>query len=75
MGEYAEDVLEGLRDQETGEIIDGTAPGHPRSKARATRDMPCIVPGCNKKFRPTTQYDDFLAHYQQRHAPLPRSGS
>ena len=30
MGEIAEMVLEGFLDEETGEVIDGTAPGYPR---------------------------------------------
>ena len=30
MGEIAEMMLEGLLDEETGELIDGEAPGYPR---------------------------------------------
>lgn len=30
MGEIAEMMLEGFLDEETGEVIDGTAPGFPR---------------------------------------------
>lgn len=71
MGEYSDEVLSGFRDQETGAIIDGLEPGFPRSKCRAARDLPCVVPGCAKKFRPTTQYDDFLAHFQKQHQVKP----
>lgn len=35
--------------------------------ARPTKDCPCIVPGCDKKFRPITQYEDFLTHYRVKH--------
>lgn len=31
MGQYADDVIDGIVDGETGEIIDGEAPGYPRS--------------------------------------------
>lgn len=32
-----------------------------------SRQCPCIVPGCAKKFRPTTDYTAFLDHYRQKH--------
>lgn len=32
MASLADDIQSGLRDQESYEIIDGTAPGYPRSK-------------------------------------------
>lgn len=31
MAEYADMLIEGLLDEETGELIDGEAPGYPRS--------------------------------------------
>jgi hypothetical protein len=33
MGDIADMMIEGLLDEETGELIDGTAPGYPRSAA------------------------------------------
>jgi hypothetical protein len=45
-------------------VIDKPAP----SKVdRYTKDVPCVVPGCDKKFRPTTEYQVFLAHFQKKH--------
>ena len=38
MGEIADLLIEGLLDEETGEIIDGDAPGYPRSPARDARN-------------------------------------
>lgn len=38
MGEIAEMMLEGLLDCETGEFIDGLAPGYPRTLESAARD-------------------------------------
>jgi len=37
MGEYADMVLEGLIDGETGELIDGDAPGYPRSASQGSQ--------------------------------------
>ena len=37
---------------------------------RATRpgkDLACIVPGCAKKFRPSTDYSALLIHLSQKH--------
>jgi hypothetical protein len=58
--------------------IDGDAPSYPRrmsdlrcerefKRTRPTKDIPCVVPGCAKKFRPSTAYRDFLDHYRQKH--------
>jgi hypothetical protein len=41
MGEIAEAMLEGLLDEETGELIDGYAPGFPRRMS----DPDCYYPG------------------------------
>ena len=38
MGEYADMYLDGTLDVETGELIDGDSPGHPRSPARDRRE-------------------------------------
>jgi hypothetical protein len=78
MGEIADMMLEGFMDEETGEIIDGHSPGYPRRMSdrkedrqfkaeRPTKDCPCVVPGCAKKFRPSTMYRDFLDHYRMKH--------
>jgi hypothetical protein len=52
MGELANETLDGLRDMETGEIIDGRAPGHPRRapkpKMKTPRHAEC--PTCHRKF-------------------------
>ena len=37
MGEYADMFIDGLVDSETGELIDGDAPGYPRSPSRDKR--------------------------------------
>jgi hypothetical protein len=37
MGDFADTVVEGLIDGETGELIDGTAPGYPRSSSRIAK--------------------------------------
>jgi len=55
MGEAADQVLEGYRDWETGEIIDGTSPGFPRQKIRKhnpknKRPRTIACPGCNRMF-------------------------
>lgn len=84
MGEIAEMMLDGFLDEETGEVIDGDAPGYPRrvsdhradrefTRSRPTKTCACIVPGCGKKFRPSTAYSDFLNHYQTQHAKANRS--
>lgn len=78
MGEIAEAMLSGLFDCETGELIDGDAPGYPRRMsdlkqkrafraARPTKMCACVVPGCAKTFRPSTNYADFLIHYRAKH--------
>jgi hypothetical protein len=35
--------------------------------ARAPKTMGCVVPGCAKKFRSSTNYADFLTHYRAKH--------
>lgn len=39
MGDYADMMIEGLLDEETGELIDGDAPGYPRSPTRDARNQ------------------------------------
>lgn len=34
---------------------------------RPAKDVPCVIPGCAHKFRPSTQYGDFVAHYKSKH--------
>jgi hypothetical protein len=60
MGEYADLLLSGLLDEETGELIDGDAPGYPRSPERERRQhrqkqqadaMPTKCKHCGKEFR------------------------
>ncbi len=47
MGEIAEMMLEGLLDEETGELIDGKAPGYPRRMSQ----MRDAAPPSNKPSR------------------------
>lgn len=35
---------------------------------RPAKELPCIVPGCAKHFRPSTEYKDFLVHWNREHA-------
>lgn len=78
MGDIADMMLEGFLDEETGEIIDGTAPGYPRRMSDRKQDrefrascskknVPCVIAGCNHKFRHSTQYGDFVVHFNQHH--------
>lgn len=32
-----------------------------------SKDIPCVYPGCKQKFRKSTQYTHFVAHYMQHH--------
>jgi len=76
MGDAADMILEGLLDEETGELIDGEAPGYPRSPARDARrrlrrrkpagTTPC--PLCSKRFRGDA---GLAAHYQAKHPTEP----
>ena len=78
MGDAADMILDGLLDEETGELIDGTAPGYPRSPERDSRNrrtqnrrrrrsppgtLPC--PLCGKLCRG----DAGLAEHQQAKHP------
>lgn len=56
MGEIADMTIEGFLDSETGEVIDGTAPGYPRTKGSypkgkrlSSKKHRCPV--CGKKLR------------------------
>ena len=46
MGEIADMMLEGFMDEETGEIIDGEAPGYPR---RMSDNEPVISKSAKKR--------------------------
>jgi hypothetical protein len=56
MGEIAEMMLEGFLDEETGAVIDGSAPGYPRRMAdlvrekRPKRDRVVPCPTCRRLF-------------------------
>jgi hypothetical protein len=78
MGEIADMMLDGFIDEETGEIIDCEAPGYPRRTidrkqerefrtSAPAKDIPCVFQGCKHKFRHSTQYTHFVAHYEQHH--------
>lgn len=72
MGDAADMILEGILDEETGELIDGAATGYPRSPAREARHRmrrrkpagttPCPV--CGKCYRGDA---GLAAHYQAKH--------
>lgn len=78
MGDAADMILDGLLDEETGELIDGDAPGYPRSPTREARQRmrprrrkpkgttPCEL--CGKKFRGDA---GLAAHYQAKHPDVP----
>lgn len=57
MGEIADMMIDGFLDSETGELLDGDAPGYPRSrnwgKGKFTKPSPknTPCPRCGKKFR------------------------
>ena len=64
MGELADLILDGLIDEETGKLIDGNAPGFPRSmradvaeqsklenQARTAAALPFPCPGCGRSFK------------------------
>lgn len=34
---------------------------------RPAKELSCVVPGCAKHFRPSTEYKDFLAHWNRMH--------
>lgn len=61
MGEIAQAILDGLLDAESGELIDGTAPGYPRTipdaverrriNAQAATGLPFPCPGCARSFK------------------------
>ena len=76
MGEIAEMMLEGLLDEETGELIDGEAPGYPRSmrrdaveqsrlanQARVMSSLPFPCPGCGRSFK---HKGDLRAHQRAK---------
>jgi hypothetical protein len=53
MGEIADMMIDGLLDSVTGELIDGDAPGYPRTKYKPLPKLPrqhsCKL--CGKRFR------------------------
>lgn len=62
MGEIAEMLLEGLLDEETGELIDGEAPGYPRrmSDLREVSVPRVRCPVCKRVLR----HDHALAQHR-----------
>lgn len=69
MGDIADMMMEGLLDYETGELIDGDAPGHPRTARWAKQynrvpadKTPC--PHCGKRVGGLQQ------HIEAKHANL-----
>ncbi len=53
MGEIADMMIEGFLDCETGEMIDGEAPGYPRTsrKKHSGNNMGPRCPDCGKKLK------------------------
>jgi hypothetical protein len=77
MGEYADMILEGLIDEETGELIDGQSPGYPRSPTRERRKAlkrakeggkPFRCPTCGKHFKTKEACDQ---HCRDKHGANP----
>lgn len=76
MGEYADMFLDGLLDEETGELIDGDAPGYPRSPHRERRQAnrrnarkakqakPFLCRTCGKRLKSQQSLDD---HCRDKH--------
>ena len=73
MGDIADMMLDGLLDSETGELIDGEAPGHPRTlrrlrKAQQRQAKPHQCSECGKRFATDQGLKD---HCKAKHASLP----
>ena len=57
MGDIADMMIEGFLDCETGELLDGDAPGYPRTKRHLTKaaqrkyPSPYKCPECSKRLR------------------------
>ena len=60
MGEIADAMLEGLFDEETGELIDGDAPGYPRRMSDAQHDR---HPTAAKKPKRTIKCPGCMRHF------------
>jgi len=62
MGEIADMMIEGLLDCETGEVIDGNAPGYPRTsrKKHSGNNMGPRCPNCGKKLKNAQGLKDHL---------------
>ena len=67
MGEYADLFLDGILDEETGELIDGESPGHPRSPTRDRRERqqkPYLCHECSRRFATAQGLSD---HTRDKH--------
>ena len=71
MGEYADMILDGLVDQYTGEVIDGHAPGYPRSKRRKrkTHKKSDVDFNCEKCGRYFKTAEAVAQHKKDMHTP------
>lgn len=83
MGEIAEMMLEGLLDEETGELIDGDAPGYPRRMSEATRPMrrqerkAHICRYCGKGFKDAAARSQHIgmAHFRNNSPEIAEAGA
>lgn len=67
MGDAADMFIDGTLDSETGELIDGSSPGHPRR--RKERDYPprrYVCPICKRRFGTMEGRE---AHRKAKHPP------
>ena len=64
MGEIADLMINGFLDSETGELIDGDAPGYPRRKRRSRVDSRPRCPICGKRCKTAQGVRD---HVKDKH--------
>ena len=62
MGDIADMMIEGLLDEETGELIDGEAPGYPRTVRDRARIRPegKNCPVCSKRLKSVQGVEDHI---------------
>ena len=81
MGEIADQIISGFLDQETLEVIDGDAPGYPRTRRQsrrekrepiaATKQKPYSCPDCGRCFASKQGRKDHRRDKHQRAVTLP----
>lgn len=64
MGDIADMMMDGLIDKETGELIDGEAPGYPRKKRIQYTNKRWSCDWCDKWFTTRAGYEQ---HQRDKH--------